>query len=145
MENNKINIEVKETNENVKNEILSQKELDNKKKLTLENICHNNSLPTKNAHYKDKKTIQYKTSLVSIQEMPNEEDINIIITQTTYTREKAIEKLSEWDNNYMKVIKEYLNPNFQNKTNEKKLTNNQKIFSEIRTFMDSIKYKSTLQ
>ena len=129
MENNKINMEIKETKEN---SALG---------------CNKYGIPkpTMKISSPKKNSIRQKTNLVSIQEIPNEEDINIIITQTNYTREKAIEKLLEWENNYMNVIKEYLNPNFQNKTNEKKITNNQKIFSEIRNFMDGIKYKSTLQ
>jgi len=66
--------------------------------------------------------------------------IPIILKQTNYDRESAIKKLKKWDNNYINVIKEYMNPNFQNNKHKKKQTNNQKIFSEIRNFMDSIKY-----
>ena len=70
-----------------------------------------------------------------------EEHIKIILTQTNYNRNEAIEKLKSWNNNYINVIKEYINPNFNNKKNIKKQTNNQKIFSEIRKFMDSINLK----
>ena len=45
-------------------------------------------------------------------------------------------KLNEWDNDFIKVIKEYLNPNFQEKKVEKKTTMNQKIIGEIRNFKD---------
>ena len=46
-------------------------------------------------------------------------------------------KLKEWNNDYMKVIKEYLDPNFQNKKVEiKNVSTNQKMMSEIRNFMD---------
>ena len=41
--------------------------------------------------------------------------IALIKTQTNYTDDKAKEKLENWDGNYMNVIKEYLNPNFQEK------------------------------
>ena len=42
----------------------------------------------------------------------------LIKTQTNYTEEEAIEKLKQWDGNYMNVIKEYLNPDFQKKKPE---------------------------
>lgn len=66
--------------------------------------------------------------------------ITIILKQTNYDKKTAIEKLKKWDNNHINVIKEYMNPDFQTKKNKKPQTNNQKIFSEIRNFMDSIKY-----
>ena len=44
-----------------------------------------------------------------------EDTINIITSQTNYTKEEALEKYNQWDGDYMSVIKEYLNPNFQNK------------------------------
>ena len=73
----------------------------------------------------------------------NNEYIQIILNQTSYTEKKAKEKLLLWDNNHINVIKEYLNPNFNKKSNQtNNKTNNQKIFSEIRNFMDNIKYKS---
>jgi len=63
--------------------------------------------------------------------------VKLIKSQTNYTDEEAIEKLNEWNNDYIKVIKEYLNPNFQNKkVEQKKMSTNQKMMSEIRNFMD---------
>ena len=41
--------------------------------------------------------------------------IALIKTQTNYTEEEAKEKLEKWEGNYMNVIKEYLNPNFNKK------------------------------
>ena len=70
-----------------------------------------------------------------------EEHIKIILTQTNYTRNEAIDKLKIWNNNYINVIKEYINPNFNSKKTTKKQTNNQNIFSEIRKFMDSVNLK----
>ena len=70
----------------------------------------------------------------------DEKTISLILNQTNYDKKTAIEKLKKWDNNHFNVIKEYLNPNFQVNKIEKKKTNNQKIFSQIRNFMDSIKY-----
>ncbi len=44
--------------------------------------------------------------------------IALIKSQTNYTEEQASEKLKEWKGNYMNVIKEYLNPNFNKKKEE---------------------------
>ena len=41
--------------------------------------------------------------------------IALIKSQTNYNYEEAKEKLEKWDGNYMNVIKEYLNPNFNKK------------------------------
>ena len=62
--------------------------------------------------------------------------IKIIMSQTNYDEEMAQKKLKEWDNDFIKVIKEYLNPNFQEKKPEKKTTINQKVIGEIRKFKD---------
>ena len=62
--------------------------------------------------------------------------IKIIMTQTNYDKGMAEKKLKEWDNDFIKVIKEYLNPNFNEKKKEKKLSLNQRIISEIRKFKD---------
>ena len=66
-----------------------------------------------------------------------DEDIKIIISQTNYDKEKAEEKYNQWNGDYISVIKEYLNPNFQNKKQStKKTTVNQKMMTEIRNFCD---------
>ena len=62
--------------------------------------------------------------------------LNIVMTQTNYNEEMATKKLKEWDNDFIKVIKEYLNPNFNEKKKEKKLTLNQRVIGEIRKFKD---------
>ena len=65
------------------------------------------------------------------------EVINLVMRQTDYTEEQTQEKLKQWNNNYINVIKEYLNPEFNKK--EIKQTNktlNQQMMGEIRTFMD---------
>ncbi len=41
--------------------------------------------------------------------------INLVMRQTDYTHEEAVAKLSQWDHNYLAVIKEYMNPNFKEK------------------------------
>ena len=68
--------------------------------------------------------------------MFNENIINLVIKQTNYSRDEAIEKLESWNGNYVNVVKEYLNPNFKEKKEKKKLTKNQQIMAGIRNFMD---------
>jgi len=75
----------------------------------------------------------------TMQETKLHQTVLLICRQTGYTEEKAIEKLKEWNNNYLNVIKEYMNPDFQKKTKiEKKTTTNQRVFKEIRGFMDGV-------
>ena len=63
--------------------------------------------------------------------------LDIIQRQTDYDRETAEKKLEIWDGNYLNVIKEWMNPDFQKVTKkEKKQTKNQMIYGEIRNFMD---------
>ena len=66
-----------------------------------------------------------------------EQIIQLVQRQTDYDRETIIKKLETWDNNYLYVIKEYMNPDFNKKKEEKKHSNNQMVFSEIRSFMDT--------
>lgn len=70
------------------------------------------------------------------------EVIKLVMRQTDYNEEQAKEKLAQWNNNYINVIKEYLNPNF-NKTKKetKSKTLNQQMLGEIRTFMDDVYIK----
>ena len=66
--------------------------------------------------------------------------IELIMRQTDYTEEVARIKLEYWKNNYLHVIKEYMNPNFQDKlkTPIPSSTKNQMIYGEIRNFMDDV-------
>ncbi len=65
--------------------------------------------------------------------------VDLVIRQTDYDEDKAMIKLIEWNYNYLNVIKEYMNPNFQNvKKKEKTGTKNQMIYGEIRSFMDDV-------
>ena len=63
--------------------------------------------------------------------------------QTDYTEEQVKEKLVQWNNNYINVIKEYLNPSFQKKnpSSKKSKTLNQQMMGEIRNFMDDVYVK----
>ena len=64
--------------------------------------------------------------------------IKIIKSQTNYDDDKAKSKLEEWKGDYMSVIREYLNPKFNEPKKKKEIPVNQKIMSEIRNFMDDI-------
>ena len=66
-----------------------------------------------------------------------EKIIDLVCRQTDYTSEKAEERLLFWKNNYLHVIREWMNPNFSTKKKEKTYTSvNQGIIGEIRNFMD---------
>ena len=70
------------------------------------------------------------------------EVINLVMRQTDYTEEQTKEKLKQWNNNYINVIKEYLNPNFNKKETKKSTkTLNQQMMGEIRAFMDDVYIK----
>jgi hypothetical protein len=70
------------------------------------------------------------------------EVINLVMRQTDYTEEQTKEKLKQWNNNYIYVIKEYLNPNFNKKETKKSTkTLNQQMMGEIRSFMDDVYIK----
>ena len=63
--------------------------------------------------------------------------IALIKSQTNYTEEEAKKKLEKWNGNYMNVIKEYLNPDFNKEKIKKKKTINETMMYEIRNFMDT--------
>ena len=68
--------------------------------------------------------------------------IKIIMSQTNYDKDTAEKKLKEWNNDFIKVIKEFLNPNFQEKEKNiqkeknKVVSLNQSIMRELRHFKD---------
>jgi hypothetical protein len=66
--------------------------------------------------------------------------VELIMRQTDYTEEVTKKKLELWNDNYLHVIKEYMNPNFRDKveTPEPSSTKNQMIYGEIRNFMDDV-------
>ncbi len=73
--------------------------------------------------------------------MSNLDKIKIIINQTDYNEEKAKEKLKKWENDHMNVIREYLNPNFQDKKPKIIKSVNQEMMSQIRNYMDTISFE----
>ena len=66
-------------------------------------------------------------------EKVQEEMCKMVMRQTEYTYEEAKQKLQENNNNYITVIQEYLGKTV---TKKEPKTVNQKIYKEIRTFMD---------
>lgn len=67
---------------------------------------------------------------------PNEEIIDIVLRQTTLTRDEIIERLNKNENNYIKVIEEFMGITKNITKDKKNITVNQKIYKEIRTIMD---------
>ena len=67
-----------------------------------------------------------------------EKYISIVCSQTNYDKEQAEKKLEKWNGDYIKVIKEYLNPNFEKKQKKKVIKSvNQQMMVEIRNFCDN--------
>lgn len=65
-----------------------------------------------------------------------EEFVGIIIRQTTLTNEEALERLTFYNNDYVKVIEEFMGMNNNKNKEIKNLTINQQIYKEIRSIMD---------
>jgi hypothetical protein len=73
--------------------------------------------------------------------------IDLVIRQTTYTREEAEEKLETNKYNFNLVIKNYMKEGVsENENKDKKSINvQQQIYTEIRTMMDSASRKQRYQ
>lgn len=78
------------------------------------------------------------TKAESLLENKIHQTVLLVCRQTGYSEDTAREKLIQWNNNYLNVIKEYMNPDFQNEVVKKKHTTNQLVFKEIRGFMDNV-------
>ena len=68
----------------------------------------------------------------NIEEIDIEKLLITIITQTDYSREFAMEKLKEFDYDYMKVIRDYLGTS---NIKHKNKSLNQEIYSQIRNHL----------
>jgi hypothetical protein len=64
----------------------------------------------------------------------NEEAVDIVLRQTTLSRDEVIERLSKNENNYLNVIEEFMGINKNKQKNN--ITVNQQIYKEIRSVMD---------
>jgi hypothetical protein len=63
-----------------------------------------------------------------------EKNIKIVMSQTTYSYDESKQFLLSYNNDYMKVIREYLGV----KTSSKKITSvNQEIYKQLRVKLDS--------
>ncbi len=78
-----------------------------------------------------------------VYDIRNNQIVEMIIRQTDYTKEEAIEKLKKHNNNYLQVLKEYMNYEKVTEKKEESKSLNQNIYSNIRNFLDdSIKEKA---
>ena len=64
--------------------------------------------------------------------------IGVVMRQTTYTFEDAFNKLREHKGEPVNVIKEFMGTLDNKKKTVEATTTNQKVFSEIRNFMDDV-------
>lgn len=64
--------------------------------------------------------------------------IGIVMRQTTYNFKEAMNKLKEHNGEPVKVIKEFMGTLGNEKKTIEATTTNQKVFSEIRNFMDDV-------
>ena len=72
-----------------------------------------------------------------IKKIKREELIKMIMRQTDYDDDKVLERLKYWNYNSLFVIKEYLNPDFLKKKEEKKkISLDQRMRGEMRRFCD---------
>jgi hypothetical protein len=61
--------------------------------------------------------------------------VKIVMSQTNYTEEEAIEKLKLFNCDYMRVLKDYMG--ISEKKEERVKSANQEIYKQIRTRLDS--------
>lgn len=66
----------------------------------------------------------------------NNNVIDVIVRQTDYTKEKAIEKLIEHNNNVLAVVREYMGVQPKQNAEDNNKSTNQQIYGEIRNLMD---------
>ena len=67
--------------------------------------------------------------------------MDIVLRQTDYDEATAKAKLEEHGGSYEKVIREYITGSSEKKDTELKLTTNQQVYHEIRSFMDNATVK----
>jgi len=68
--------------------------------------------------------------------MDMDEQLNMIMRQTDYSKETAEQKLKEHTGDMVSVIREYNGPSRINKPCATKFSVNQQIYKEIRNMMD---------
>lgn len=88
------------------------------------------------------KIVERKKNYEKFVEKRKKDILEIVLRQTDYTKDKAIEELEKEEYNYMNVLQNYMDPDYKKKRdeaerNKESKTLNQKIYTEIRNFMDS--------
>jgi len=97
-------------------------------------VCANTNLNEESAY---KGLIEYNGDYKKVIEMATIFNlINIVKRQTTYTTQEVASKLKEHDGDPVSVIKEFMG--IKNIKKEPVKTQNQMVFSEIRSFMDDV-------
>jgi hypothetical protein len=68
----------------------------------------------------------------------NEDEVEIVLRQTTLSRDEVVERLKNNGNKYLTVIEEFMGIDKNKNKNKKEnaITLNQQIYKEIRTVMD---------
>lgn len=65
-----------------------------------------------------------------------EKDLKLVMSQTNYTEDEARNKLKQFNSDYMKVLKDYMNLDV-NKKEMKIKSVNQEMFKQMRNHLDS--------
>jgi hypothetical protein len=127
----------------------SEKKEDNCNKNQCENICKNenekeksesNIILSENEIEKKSQEDLIKQYYVNLQKQKYERFIEIIMNQTTYTKEESIHSLEKHKGDITLVIKEFLgvaDKTEQQKNEEKSKSLHQKRYSVIREYMDN--------
>jgi len=76
---------------------------------------------------------------------PLAEPLDMIMRQTNYDKDIAQKKLTEHNNDFMQVIREYMMPTNQKPVCTTKLSVNQQVYKEIRGMMDDAAKKYELE
>lgn len=84
--------------------------------------------------YDELKALYEKQDKLELFEKKVHETCLVVMRQTDYSEEKALEKLKEHDMVALTVVKEYMG--IPLKKQKKDLTANQAVFREFRTFLD---------
>ena len=90
----------------------------------------------------EKSKAEYEKKKAEYEKTKAEETISLILRQTDYDREMANKKMKERNNNYINIIKEFMDPNFKENYLKKMKAPiksvNQNVMGEIRHFMDGV-------
>jgi len=79
------------------------------------------------------------------QEIRKNNIVQMVQGQTDYDIDKALERLDFWNGNYLNVIKEWLNPDFETENKKSDKSKNQMKWGEIRNFMDDVNKQQLLR